>query len=100
MTLEEKEALISQLELIHTDLMKEEGITVKELPENIQKKIRGFDLLHSKLQTNPTNTILTTCNVMSIEIAELIQDWVERDLDEEEETRDETSEESPAEEAS
>ena len=40
---------VDKLRLFHEEIMQEEGIKVSDLPIEIQKKIRGFNLQMKKL---------------------------------------------------
>ena len=44
-----------ELDFIHEELITEENVNVNDLPESIRRKIKGFDLLNSRLKSNPEN---------------------------------------------
>lgn len=78
-----------ELDLIHEELISEENVNVNDLPESIKKKIKGFNLLNSRLQKNPENDkLFNTVQKTSIAIADEIQNWLESDFEEEEEEDD------------
>jgi len=78
-----------ELDLIHEELIAEENVNVNDLPESIKKKIKGFNLLNSRLNNNPENEkLFNTVQKTSISIADEIQNWLETDFEEEEEEDD------------
>jgi len=80
------------LNLIHEEVIDEENVNVADLPESIQKKIKGFNLLYSKFQNNTENENLrNTLNKNSVVIADEIQNWLEEDFEEEEEENNDNS---------
>ena len=44
---------VDEIQLFHEEIMQEEGIKLSELPIEIQKKIKGFNLLKASYQKNP-----------------------------------------------
>jgi hypothetical protein len=75
-----------ELNLIHEELINEEGVNVADLPLEIRKKIKGFNLLHGRLMNNPENEkLFVTLQKQSISIADEVQNWLESDFDEEDE---------------
>jgi hypothetical protein len=74
------------LNLIHEEVIDEENVNIADLPESIQKKIKGFNLLYSKFQNNTENENLrNTLNKNSVVIADEIQNWLEEDFEDEDE---------------
>ena len=41
---------VDEIQLFHEEIMQEEGIKLSELPIEIQKKIKGFNLLKASLK--------------------------------------------------
>ena len=79
-----------ELNLIHEELINEEGVNVADLPLEIRKKIKGFNLLHGRLMNNPENEkLFVTLQKQSIGIADEVQNWLESDFDEEDEEEEE-----------
>ena len=75
-----------ELDFIHEELITEENVNVNDLPESIRRKIKGFNLLNSRLKSNPENEkIKNTVQRTSVDIADEIQNWLELDLEEDEE---------------
>lgn len=86
-----------ELDLIHEELISEENVNVNDLPESIKKKIKGFNLLNSRLQKNPENDkLFNTVQKTSIAIADEIQNWLESDFEENEEEEDDDNPPAPA----
>jgi hypothetical protein len=77
---------IDKLNLIHTELIQEEGLKVSDLPVELQKKIKGFDLMLKKLEKNPEDErTFLMLQKNSVKIANDIQNFIESDYDDEEE---------------
>jgi hypothetical protein len=75
--------LVDNIDKVHEQLISEEGINFADLPEEIRKRIKGWNLLLARLQKNPEdNKLFTTLQKQSIEIADKIQDFIEQDFDE------------------
>jgi len=75
--------LVDNIDKVHEQLISEEGINFADLPEEIRKRIKGWNLLLARLQKNPEdNKLYTTLQKQSIEIADKIQDFIEQDFDE------------------
>lgn len=75
-----------ELDFIHEELISEENVNVNDLPESIRRKIKGFDLLNSRLKSNPENEkIKNTVQRTSVDIADEIQNWLELDLEDDDE---------------
>jgi hypothetical protein len=79
---------ISTIEFEHEILMNEEGITEEELPDNILDEIKKFKMLKGRLGKSPTPKLIDSAKTKSVNIADLIHDWLDDDepaIDEEEE---------------
>ena len=82
-----------ELNLIHEELINEEGVNIADLPLEIRKKIKGFNLLHGRLMNNPENEkLFVTLQKQSISIADEVQNWIESDFDDEDEEEEEEEE--------
>ena len=44
---------MSKLRLFHQEILEEEGMKNSDLPIELQRRIKGFDLLKSKYEKNP-----------------------------------------------
>ena len=79
------------LDLIHEELISEENVNVNDLPESIKKKIKGFNLLSSRLNKSPENEkLFNSVQKTSISIADEIQNWLESDFEDEDEEEEES----------
>lgn len=77
-------SFVDSVEKTHEQVIAEEGISKGSLPEAIQKRIRGWNLLLGRLNKYPDDEKLyLTLNKQSVEIADMIQDFIEQDYSEE-----------------
>lgn len=82
-----------ELDLIHEQLIEEENVNINDLPEEIKRKLKGFNLLKGRLKNNPQDEKLkNTAQRTSINIADEIQTWLETDFDENEEEEEDKEE--------
>ena len=81
----------------HADLIREEKIDVGDLPTSITRKMVGFNLLNGKLKKQPDNQkIKDSAVASSVEIADAIQNWSERNLEEKKESMENAKDEAAA----
>jgi hypothetical protein len=77
-----------KLKLYHEEVMQEEGIKLSELPDEIQRKIKGFNLMKKKWEKDPEEEReereFIQLQKQSIKIGDMIIDFIENDFDEEE----------------
>jgi hypothetical protein len=81
---------MSKLRLFHQEILEEEGMKVSDLPIELQRRIKGFDLLKSKYEKNPNDEkqfILLQKN--AVKLGDAIQNFIENDYDDEDEDEDE-----------
>lgn len=77
-------SLVDKVEKVHEQLIQEEELKISSLPSEIQKSIKGWNLLLGRLQRFPEDEkLFRTINTKSIEIADNIQDFIEKDFDDE-----------------
>ena len=67
----------NRLVLFHEEIMEQERIELSELPDNIQKKIKGFNLLKANYEKNPEERSLLNLRKRAIQLADEIQDYIE-----------------------
>ena len=67
----------SNLELTHEELLKEEDLSVKDLPSSLQQQIRGFNLQKKKYEENPSENQQIRLKRLSLELAEKIQNHID-----------------------
>jgi len=73
------------LTLPHEELMQEESLKHADLPQDIREDIEELEELKSEYKEYPSEAGKNELIRESIAIADTIQDWLERDLPEEEE---------------
>lgn len=77
-------SFVENIDKVHEQLIQEEGISVSQLPDAVQRKIKGWNLLMSRLEKNPEDEkLFRTLQKQSVEIADKIQDFIENDFNEE-----------------
>jgi len=87
---------MSKLRLFHQEILQEEGMKVSDLPIELQRRIKGFDLLKSKYEKNPDDEkqfILLQKN--AVKLGDAIQNFIENDYDDEDEDEDEDEDDAP-----
>lgn len=67
----------------HVILMEEEKIGTAELPKEIKEKIKTYNMLAGQYKAKPTDPKKTAMKKADIEIADAIQDHLEKDANEE-----------------
>lgn len=75
----------NNLELHHEELLESEDMSVKDLPSNLQQQIRGFNLQKKKYEENPVENQKFRLTRLSLELAEKIQNYIDKMDDEDEE---------------
>lgn len=83
-----------KLELAHEILMQEENLKTTDLPVQIRKSINAFNMQKKKFDKKFTEKMYKNLQELTVDIAEKIQNWTERDLPEE--TEEPAAQESPA----
>jgi hypothetical protein len=73
------------LTLVHEEVMQEENLRYGDLPIDIQEDINELEELKSEYNDSPSEQGRNILIKESIQIADDIQDWLEKDLDEDEE---------------
>jgi hypothetical protein len=80
---------VDKLRVFHEEILQEEGVKVSELPSEIQKRIRGFNLLKNKLKNNPDDeNLLRQLKRLSVKLGDDVQDFIENDYEEEDDKDD------------
>ena len=78
-----------KVRLFHEEIMQEEGIKVSDLPIEIQKKIRGFNLQMGKLERNPEDEVLfRQLSKNTVRLGDEIQDFIENDYEDEDDKKE------------
>lgn len=73
----------------HEELIEEEGLNVKELPIEIQKKINGFNHLKAKWEKTQDERDRLLLEKTTVKIGDMIMNYIESDFDDEDEDEDE-----------
>ncbi len=73
------------LTLVHEEVMQEEKLRYSDLPIDIQEDINELEELKSEYNDSPSEQGRNILIKESIQIADDIQDWLEKDLEEDEE---------------
>lgn len=80
---------LDELEKVHEEVIAEEGINPANLPIDIKKKIRGWEIVLKRLQANPEDKkSFETLQIQSLQIADSIQNYLEEDFEDEDEDGD------------
>lgn len=64
----------------HQEIMQEEGLSKENLPIEICEELDEFDVLLSEYEENPSESGKKTLLIESVQIADSIQDYLEKDL--------------------
>lgn len=78
---------IENLQLFHEELMQEEGIKLSDLPFELQKKIKGFNLMKATYKKNPQERTLINMRKRAISLGDEVQNFIENEYEEEEEEK-------------
>lgn len=66
--------------MFYEELLKEEGMTVKDLPQSITMKINFLNGDLKKLAESPTPELKEKIRRNDVDISDKIQTWIEKDL--------------------
>jgi cobalamin biosynthesis protein CobT len=73
---------MGKLRVFHEELMEEEGIKLTDLPDELQRKIRGFSLMRKKLEKNPDDEkLFVQLQKNATNLGDKVQDFIESDYD-------------------
>jgi len=79
---------MTELKLQVYTLLEEEELNVNDLPQEIKNKINGLRMLHSRYKNNPKQNIYETLLQNDIKICDMIQDWLDEEVEAPEEIID------------
>lgn len=68
------------MELIYLKTMEEEAIDKSKLPTLTKRKIQQLNMLVAKDKKTPSENLKDSIARIDVEVADIIQDWIERDL--------------------
>ena len=66
-----------KIQLFHEEIMQEEGIQLSELPQTLQKKIKGFNLMKAKYEKKPDEQLSIILRKRAVHLADEIQNYIE-----------------------
>jgi hypothetical protein len=70
-----------KIQLFHEEMMQEEGLKMSDLPIEIQKKIKGFNLMKGAYEKNPQERELINLRKKALKLGDEIQNFIEKDYD-------------------
>ncbi len=73
------------MDVEHRKLIEEENVNINDLPSEIRAKMRGYNLNLNNYVSNPSPTAKKTVVKLDVEIADMIQTWLDDKLGEAEE---------------
>ena len=74
---------VAKLRVFHEEILQEEGIKVSELSDELQRRIKGFNLLRKKLEKNPDDEkLLILLKKQAVKLGDDVQSFVENDYEE------------------
>lgn len=74
---------VAKLRVFHEEILQEEGIKVSELSDELQRRIRGFNLQRKKLEKNPEDEkLLIHLKKQAVKLGDDVQSFVENDYEE------------------
>ncbi len=76
---------MATMDVEHRKLIEEENININDLPSEIRAKIRGYNLNLTNYVRNPSPAAEKTVVKLDVEIADMIQNWLDEKLGEAEE---------------
>jgi hypothetical protein len=86
---------VDKLRLFHEEIMQEEGIKTSELPVEIQKKIRGFNLFVKKLEKNPDDeALLRQLQKQSVSLGDNVQNFIENEYEDDDDDSEDDDDDS------
>jgi hypothetical protein len=69
---------IITIKMFHAEVMQENGLSIEDLPKDIQSKIKGFNLINKKfVKDNSDEKMRSMLQIQTIRIAFEIQNWLE-----------------------
>jgi hypothetical protein len=69
---------IITIKMFHAEVMQDNGLSIEDLPKDIQSKIKGFNLMKARLLVNTDDErLITQLKKQSLIIADEIQNYVE-----------------------
>lgn len=80
---------MAETSFLHEELMQEEELSIRELPVELQRQVKGFNVTKKKYEENPTINEENRLVRLSTQIANHIQNWIENQDEDDEDEDDE-----------
>jgi len=75
---------MAELNLMHEELLEQEDMTIRDLPIELQRQVRGFNLQKKKFDENPSDNEGNRLTRISVDLANKIQNFIEQEDEEDE----------------
>jgi len=75
---------MAELNLMHEELLEQEDMTIRDLPIELQRQVRGFNLQKKKFGENPNDNEGNRLTRISVDLANKIQNFIEQEDEEDE----------------
>ena len=80
---------VDKLRAFHEEILQEEEVKVSELPNDIQGKIRGFNLMRKKLEKNPDDEkLFLQLQRQAVKLGDEVQNFIENDYEDDNDDND------------
>lgn len=79
---------MAETSFLHEELMQEEELSIRELPVALQRQVKGFNVTKKKYEENPNVNEENRLVKLSTQIANNIQNWLEKQDEEDEDDND------------
>jgi len=80
---------MAETSFLHEELMQEEGLSIRDIPIELQRQVKGFNVRKKKYEENPSDKEENHLIRLSTQLANNIQNWIENQSDEEDEDEEE-----------
>ena len=87
---------MAETSFLHEELMQEEELSIRELPADLQRQVKGFNVTKKKYEEHPTEKEENRLVRLSTQIANNIQNWLENQDDDEDDDDDDDDQNSSA----
>lgn len=85
----------NKLRVFHEEILEEEGMSVSDLSNELQSRIKGFNLLRKKLEKNPDDErLFFQLQKSAVKIGDLVQNYIENDYDDDNDDDDDVDDDS------
>ena len=70
---------MAELNWMHEELLEQEDMTIRDLPIELQRQVRGFNLQKKKFDENPSDNEGNRLTRISVDLANKIQNFIEQE---------------------